>query len=156
VRVVTAAWREFERGTALINRVRDYGLAHLDATVEDTLAALEEPATADNTVYAGTGLFLAAQARELTARTGLAQALLGEGHKPKGEHAMSGIDPDTLTWFTSSFSAAGACVEVAVLPDRAGVAVRDSKDRSRPPHFYTRDEWHAFVAGVKAGEFDLP
>jgi Domain of unknown function (DUF397) len=149
--VVTAAWREFERGTALINRVRAYGLAHPGATAEDALAALEEPATTGYTMYAGTGLFLAAQARE-----GLAQVPLGEGRKPKGEHTMSGTDPDTLTWFTSSFSAAGACVEVAVLPDRAGVAVRDSKDRSRPPHRYTNDEWKAFVAGVKAGEFDLP
>jgi Domain of unknown function (DUF397) len=148
---VTAAWRKFERGTVLITRVRDYGLAHPGATAEDALTALEEPATADNTLYAGTGLFLAAQARE-----GLAQAPLGEGRKLKGEHTMSGIDPDTLTWFTSSFSAAGACVEVAVLPNQAGVAVRDSKDRTRPPHRYTNDEWKAFVAGVKAGEFDLP
>ena len=69
---------------------------------------------------------------------------------------MSDINPDTLTWFTSSFSAAGACVEVAVLPNQAGVAVRDSKDRSQPPHRFTTDEWNAFLAGVRAGEFDLP
>jgi Domain of unknown function (DUF397) len=143
---VNAAWRKFERDTELINRVRDYGLAHPDATAEDTLAALEEPATADNLIYAGTGLFLAAQTRELTARTGLTQAPLGEEHKPK-ENVMSGINPDSLTWFTSSFSAAGACVEVAVLPDQAGVAVRDSKDRSRRPHFFAPDEWRAFTNG---------
>jgi hypothetical protein len=152
---VIAAWREFERATALINRVRDYGLAHPDATVEGVLGALQEPATTDNTLYAGTGLFMAAQARELTARAGLTQAPLGETEKPKGK-TMSDIDPDKLEWFKSSFSAVGACVEVALLPDQSGVAVRDSKDRSRQLHFYTQDEWDAFLAGVKGGEFDLP
>jgi hypothetical protein len=120
-----------------------------------TLAALEEPATADNTLYAGTGLFMAAQAREHAAREGLTQPLLGEKDKPK-ENTMNDIDLGSLKWFESSFSAAGACVEVAHLPSQAGVAVRDSKDRSRPPHFYTAEEWNAFLAGAKAGEFDLP
>jgi hypothetical protein len=64
-------------------------------------------------------------------------------------------DLSDLSWFTSSASAAGACVEVAHLPE-GGVAVRDSKDRSRAPHFYTRQEWDAFLTGVKRGEFDLP
>jgi hypothetical protein len=64
-------------------------------------------------------------------------------------------DLSELRWFKSSASAAGACVEVAHLPE-GGVAVRDSKDRSRAPHFYTRQEWDAFLTGVKSGEFDLP
>jgi hypothetical protein len=64
-------------------------------------------------------------------------------------------DLTRLRWFKSSASAAGACVEVAHLPE-GGVAVRDSKDRSRAPHFYTRQEWAAFLAGAKNGEFDLP
>lgn len=64
-------------------------------------------------------------------------------------------DLSALRWFKSSASAAGACVEVAHLPE-GGVAVRDSKDRSRAPHFYTREEWAAFLTGVKGGEFDLP
>jgi Domain of unknown function (DUF397) len=152
---VNANWRRFEQATALINRVKDYGLAHPDATVEDTLAAMQEPATTDNTLYAGTGLFMAAQAREHAAREGLTQPLLGEKDIPK-ENTMDDIDLGNLKWFKSSFSAAGACVEVAHLPNQAGVAVRDSKDRSRPPHFYTTDEWNAFLAGAKAGEFDLP
>jgi Domain of unknown function (DUF397) len=62
---------------------------------------------------------------------------------------------DDLHWFKSSFSAAGNCVEVAHLPG-GGVAVRDSKDRSRAPHVYTRPEWEAFLAGARNGEFDLP
>jgi hypothetical protein len=64
-------------------------------------------------------------------------------------------DLSELRWFKSTASAAGACVEVAHLPE-GGVAVRDSKDRSRAPHFYTGQEWDAFLTGVKRGEFDLP
>ena len=36
------------------------------------------------------------------------------------------------------------------------IGLRDSKDTSKPPHVFTQREWHAFVAGVRAGEFDLP
>ena len=55
----------------------------------------------------------------------------------------------------SSFSgASGNCVEVADLPD-GGRAVRDSKDGSEGPILlFTSSEWQAFIAGVKAGEFD--
>ena len=45
------------------------------------------------------------------------------------------------------------CVEVAI--DRDEVAVRDSKHPSEPMLRFSREEWSAFVAGVKAGEFDL-
>jgi hypothetical protein len=62
---------------------------------------------------------------------------------------------DNLHWFKSSFSASGSCVEVAHLPG-GGVAVRDSKDRGKAAHVYTRREWEAFLAGVRNGEFDLP
>lgn len=34
------------------------------------------------------------------------------------------------------------------------VAVRDSKDPDGPKLLFTRDEWKAFVGGVRAGEFD--
>lgn len=60
-----------------------------------------------------------------------------------------------LRWFKSSFSGSGGCVEVAHLPE-GGVAVRDTKDRSKAPHVYTGHEWEAFLSGVKQGEFDLP
>jgi Domain of unknown function (DUF397) len=60
-----------------------------------------------------------------------------------------------LHWFKSSASASGACVEVAHLPG-GDVAVRDSKDRAKTPHVYTRREWEAFLAGAKNGEFDPP
>jgi Domain of unknown function (DUF397) len=55
----------------------------------------------------------------------------------------------------SSFSDAGGCVEVCLLPD-GRIGLRDSKDTSKPPHVFTQHEWHAFIAGVRAGEFDLP
>lgn len=55
---------------------------------------------------------------------------------------------------TSSFCTSGGCVEVAPLPD-GQVAVRDSKDLSRPAHVYSISEWRDFVAGVKNGEFDF-
>ena len=64
-------------------------------------------------------------------------------------------DPKDLHWFKSSASASGACVEVAHLPGGA-VAVRDSKNRGKAPHVYTRREWEAFLVGAKNGEFDLP
>jgi hypothetical protein len=65
------------------------------------------------------------------------------------------LDPGRLHWLTSSYSAATNCVEVAHLPG-GGVALRDSKDRAKTPHVYTRPEWEAFLAGAKNGEFDPP
>lgn len=67
--------------------------------------------------------------------------------------------PADANWRKSSFSGengdSGGCVEVAFLP-RGDVAVRDTKDRTLAPHRYTAAEWAAFVAGVRAGEFDRP
>jgi hypothetical protein len=54
----------------------------------------------------------------------------------------------------SSFCGHPGCVEVAS-PEAGMVLVRDTKDRSKPPHEFTRTEWIAFIKGVKAGEFDL-
>jgi hypothetical protein len=64
--------------------------------------------------------------------------------------------PAGVLWRKSSYSGGGGngnCVEVAFLPD-GDVAVRDTKDRTIPPHSYPGAEWAAFVAGVRAGEFD--
>jgi predicted DNA-binding transcriptional regulator YafY len=54
---------------------------------------------------------------------------------------------------TSSFCNLGDCVEVGRSAE-GGVLVRDSKNRDQPPLAFTPEEWAAFVAGVKAGEFD--
>lgn len=45
------------------------------------------------------------------------------------------------------------CVTVARTSE--GVAVRDSKDPCKATQFYSREEWDAFVKGVKSGEFDV-
>ena len=68
-----------------------------------------------------------------------------------------GINVDRAEWRKSSYSGGngGACVEVARnLP--GAVAVRDSKDPDGPKLAFGPDEWAAFTAGVKAGQFDLP
>lgn len=44
------------------------------------------------------------------------------------------------------------CVEVADLGNGA-VAVRDSHNRELPPLRFTAEEWAAFRAGVRDGEF---
>jgi hypothetical protein len=61
----------------------------------------------------------------------------------------------TGAWRTSSFSGdnGGNCVEVAPTGDDT-IAVRHSKDPDGPVITYTRSEFRAFVAGVKADEFD--
>jgi len=64
------------------------------------------------------------------------------------------MDLTGARWKTSSRSSgSGQCVEVAITDE--GVAVRDTKDRGKPPHVFTHAEWAAFVGGVKDGEFDL-
>ncbi|MFC5666625.1 DUF397 domain-containing protein [Kitasatospora misakiensis] len=59
----------------------------------------------------------------------------------------------SVHWRKSSHSNnGGECVEIA--PDFPGVVpVRDSKDPSGPVLVFPADAWHAFVAGVQAGEF---
>lgn len=47
------------------------------------------------------------------------------------------------------------CVEVAIADGVVGL--RDSKDGDRGPVLaFTEQEWASFLAGAKAGEFDLP
>jgi len=61
-------------------------------------------------------------------------------------------------WKKSSWSShAGNCVEVAALPEGA-IGVRDSKDSGAgcPVLSFSRADWDGFLAGIRAGEFDLP
>lgn len=46
------------------------------------------------------------------------------------------------------------CVEARV-GDDGSIYVRDTKDRDGGTLAFTRDEWTAFVGGVKGGEFDI-
>jgi hypothetical protein len=57
-------------------------------------------------------------------------------------------------WIKSSLSYAnGNCVEVASLPGGT-IGVRNSRDAAGPVLAFTPDEWHAFLGGVRNGDFD--
>lgn len=87
------------------------------------------------------------------------------GRANAGHPALrSAVDPENVTasmaarmsWRRSSRCSTNACVEVASLQD-GGVAVRDSKQPiSASVLVFTTQEWDAFIAGVKAGEFGQP
>ncbi|GAA1971789.1 DUF397 domain-containing protein [Amycolatopsis minnesotensis] len=64
-------------------------------------------------------------------------------------------DLPALNWRKSSYSSnnGGACVEVATTPD-GGRYVRDTKDRTLPPHYFTPTAWRAFLATTKAAKLD--
>jgi hypothetical protein len=47
----------------------------------------------------------------------------------------------------------GNCVEVADLPG-GEIGVRNSRNSTGPVLRFTSDEWHAFLGGVRNGEFD--
>jgi len=68
---------------------------------------------------------------------------------------MPDYDISHASWIMSRACNNSACVQVAHLPGGM-VALRDSKDSRKPAHIFDSDEWAAFVAGVKSGEFDLP
>lgn len=66
---------------------------------------------------------------------------------------MSTPDLTGVQYRTSSFCSVGGCVEVGRLPN-GRVALRDGKEPERAPLIFTAQEWAAFVAGVRQGEFD--
>jgi Domain of unknown function (DUF397) len=64
------------------------------------------------------------------------------------------MDMSNAVWRKSSYSSANGCVEVAFVDDQA--LIRDTKDRSGPVLAFSRHEWEAFLAAVRAGEYQLP
>ena len=57
-----------------------------------------------------------------------------------------------VDWRISRSCDSGACVGVA----RYGefIIIGNSNDPEAPASWFTRQEWSAFIAGVKLGEFD--
>jgi len=56
-------------------------------------------------------------------------------------------------WRTSSYSSYnGNCVEVG--QTGSGVAIRHSKQPNGPVLFFSSEEWHLFLLGVRSGELD--
>ena len=64
------------------------------------------------------------------------------------------VERTTGEWYKSSFSngRGGMCVEIMNQAD-GGRSVRDSKNPAGPVLDFSADEWGAFTAGVRAGEF---
>jgi Domain of unknown function (DUF397) len=76
-------------------------------------------------------------------------------HLIKIERIRMNPDISGATWITSRACNNSACVQVAHLADGL-VALRDSKDVTKPAHIFDGAEWSAFLVGVKNGEFDVP
>jgi hypothetical protein len=73
-----------------------------------------------------------------------------------GARGGVGDEPVTagLKWRVSSLCGGnGECVAVAKLPD-GDVAITDTKERDGRVLRFSAGEWRAFVAGVRAGDFD--
>jgi hypothetical protein len=61
--------------------------------------------------------------------------------------------PSQPAWRRSSRCAGGDCVEIRIAGKE--VAMRDSKSPDAVILQFSGEEWQAFVAAVRAGEFDL-
>ncbi|MEK7152780.1 MAG: DUF397 domain-containing protein [Patescibacteria group bacterium] len=61
---------------------------------------------------------------------------------------------DGWDYITSSYCGSGGCIGVAKLPD-GQILVNDTKNISGKPLLFTREEWIAFLKGVKNNEFDI-
>jgi hypothetical protein len=68
---------------------------------------------------------------------------------------MPASDVPSTSWQKSRRSnPSGNCVELAVLPDGTGIAVRNSRHPEGPALVYTKEEIRAFILGVRDGDFD--
>lgn len=68
------------------------------------------------------------------------------------------VRTEQVRWHISTFSSdtGAACVEAGPVADGDGrIAVRHSRHPGGPTIVYTRQEWDAFLAGVRDGQFDF-
>jgi hypothetical protein len=67
---------------------------------------------------------------------------------------LYGLDLSHVVWTRPGEDEGNTEIEIADLPDGAGVAMRSA---ANPEHTlrYTQKEWEAFVLGARDGEFDL-
>lgn len=74
-------------------------------------------------------------------------------HSARAESTSAAVRWAGFSWERSSRCAGnGSCVEVARLPN-GEVAIRDGKKAAASPVLlFTRTEWDAFTAGIRAGE----
>lgn len=72
----------------------------------------------------------------------------------RAEENVSSPLSQPATFKTSSFCLDGSCVAVAGDPD-GGVLVTSTATPDAGVLSFTAEEWRAFVAGVRNGEFDL-
>jgi hypothetical protein len=61
--------------------------------------------------------------------------------------------PEDVRWRKARHCGSNACVEVAKVGDLYWV--RDSKHPQAAPMRFSREEWDAFVTGVRGGDFDF-
>lgn len=66
---------------------------------------------------------------------------------------MSEVDLSRLRWFKSSRSSANSQCCLCARLDDGGMALMDSKDPDGGILTFSRNEWQAFIGGVKLGEF---
>lgn len=57
-----------------------------------------------------------------------------------------------LNWRVAQSCNGGACIQVASYGEQ--IVIGDSKNPRGPILSYTRSEWHAFVDGIRQGDFD--
>ncbi len=73
-------------------------------------------------------------------------------------HIHNGVPTAALpavTWVKSRRSnPSGNCVELAVLPEGDGIAMRNSRHPDGPALIYTPAEITAFILGARDGDFD--
>ena len=74
---------------------------------------------------------------------------------PPGLRMRARLKPPTvqeLNWHVAQKCNGGACIQVA--PHGEQIVIGDSKNPGGPILTYTRSEWHAFVDGIREGDFD--